>query len=36
MLGEPGETVQMLGRIGYGPRTPRTPRWPLESRMLDA
>jgi len=36
MLGEPGETVQMLGRLGYGPRAPRTPRWPLESRMLDA
>jgi hypothetical protein len=36
ILGEPGETVQMLGRLGYGPRTPRTPRWPLESRILDA
>jgi hypothetical protein len=28
-----GETVQMLGLLGYGQRTARTPRWPLESRM---
>ena len=28
-----GETVQMLGLLGYGARTPRTPRWPLETRM---
>ncbi len=28
-----GETVQMLGLLGYGVRTPRTPRWPLETRM---
>lgn len=33
MLAEPGETVQMLGRLGYGPETPRTPRWPLETRI---
>ncbi len=36
ILGNPGETVQMLGRLGYGPEAPRTPRWPLESRILDA
>jgi hypothetical protein len=36
MLGRPGETVQMLGRLGYGPEVPRTPRWPLESRIVDA
>ncbi|MBM2577591.1 twin-arginine translocation pathway signal protein [Jannaschia sp. Os4] len=30
-----GETVQMLGLLGYGARTPRTPRWPLETRMVD-
>jgi hypothetical protein len=30
-----GGTVQMLGLLGYGRRTPRTPRWPLETRMLD-
>ncbi|MBX9926146.1 MAG: twin-arginine translocation pathway signal protein [Hyphomicrobiaceae bacterium] len=31
-----GETVQMLGIMGYGLAGPRTPRWPLESRMLNA
>jgi hypothetical protein len=31
-----GETVQMLGLLGYGERTPRTPRWPLETRMRSA
>jgi hypothetical protein len=36
LLAAPGETVQMLGRIGYGPEVPRTPRWPLESRMMNA
>lgn len=36
MLAKPGETVQMLGRLGYGPETPRTPRWPLETRLRDA
>ncbi|WP_269582416.1 Acg family FMN-binding oxidoreductase [Roseibium sp. Sym1] len=35
MLAKPGETVQMLGRLGYGPKTPRTPRWPLETRILN-
>ena len=29
-----GGTVQMLGLLGYGERTPRTPRWPLESRLI--
>ncbi|MEX0921244.1 MAG: twin-arginine translocation pathway signal protein [Rhodovibrionaceae bacterium] len=33
LLAQPGETVQMLGRLGYGPRTPPTPRWPLETRI---
>ncbi|MEO1719741.1 MAG: twin-arginine translocation pathway signal protein [Pseudomonadota bacterium] len=28
-----GETIQMLGLLGYGARTSRTPRWPIESRM---
>ena len=36
MLAEPGETVQMLGRIGYGPKVGPSPRWPLERRMMDA
>ena len=36
LLAGPGETVQMLGRLGYGPGVPRTPRWPLEARMRNA
>lgn len=36
LLASPGHTVQMLGRLGYGPKVPRTPRWPLEARMLNA
>lgn len=36
LLAGPGQTVQMLGRLGYGPRTPRTPRWPLETKLLNA
>ncbi len=32
----PGGTVQMLGLLGYGERTPRTPRWPLETRLRNA
>ncbi|SHG92715.1 Acg family FMN-binding oxidoreductase [Marivita hallyeonensis] len=31
-----GGTVQMLGLLGYAPRTARTPRWPLETRMRNA
>ncbi len=33
LLAPEGETVQMLGRLGYGPRTAPTPRWPLETRI---
>ncbi|MEO1177668.1 MAG: twin-arginine translocation pathway signal protein [Pseudomonadota bacterium] len=36
VLAGPDQTVQMLGRLGYGPQTPRTPRWPLEVKRLDA
>lgn len=36
LLAAPGETVQMLGRVGYGPRVAPSPRWPLEERMLHA
>jgi hypothetical protein len=36
LLARPGETVQMLGRLGYGPKTPPSPRWPLEARLRDA
>ncbi|MEL7461472.1 MAG: twin-arginine translocation pathway signal protein [Pseudomonadota bacterium] len=31
-----GETVQMLGLLGYAPATPRTPRWTLETRLVNA
>ncbi|MEO0671586.1 MAG: twin-arginine translocation pathway signal protein, partial [Pseudomonadota bacterium] len=31
-----GETIQMLGLLGYGTRAPRTPRWSLESRIRNA
>jgi hypothetical protein len=33
MLARPGETVQMLGRLGYGPEVPPSPRWPLEAKL---
>jgi hypothetical protein len=36
MLAAPGETVQMLGRIGYAAPIGPSPRWPLESRMIGA
>jgi len=32
----PGETLQMFGRLGYGPSAPRTPRWPVDTRILGA
>lgn len=35
-LAAPGETLQMLGRVGYGPMTAETPRWALEHRLRDA
>ncbi len=35
MLAEPGHTVQMLGRLGYGPTVDKSPRWPLETRVID-
>jgi hypothetical protein len=31
-----GGTVQMLCRLGYGPRIGATPRWPLEAKLLNA
>ena len=34
MLAEPGETVQMLGRLGHGPDAPVSPRWPVEAKMI--
>lgn len=36
MLAKPGERVQMLGRLGYGPAIAPSPRWPLETRILNA
>lgn len=36
LLGKPGETVQMLGRLGYGPDVPPAPRWPLEAKLVNA
>lgn len=35
LLAKNGETVQMLGRLGYGPMIPKTPRWPLETRIVN-
>ena len=34
LLAPGGGTVQMLGRVGHGPRVPRTPRWPLEAKLI--
>lgn len=34
LLAKNGETVQMLGRLGYGPVIPKTPRWPLEKSII--
>ncbi|MCR9137607.1 MAG: twin-arginine translocation pathway signal protein [Alphaproteobacteria bacterium] len=34
MLAKDGETVQMLGRLGFGPTVDRSPRWPLETRII--
>ena len=36
LLAPQGHTVQMLGRVGYGPTIPRTPRWPLEAKLIRA
>ena len=34
ILAPEGGTVQMLGRLGYGPRAPKTPRWPLQHNLI--
>ncbi len=36
LLAVPGQTVQMLGRLGYGPAVAASPRWPLEAKLLNA
>lgn len=28
-------TVQMLGRLGYGPRVSASPRWPLQAKLVN-
>lgn len=33
MLAPEGGTVQMLGRLGYGPDVRQSPRWPLEAKV---
>jgi hypothetical protein len=32
----PGQAVQMLARLGYGPGVGPSPRWPLATRILEA
>lgn len=36
LLAPDGGTVQMLCRLGYGPRAAPSPRWPLERKVLQA
>ena len=36
LLAPEGGTVQMLGRLGYGPEISPTPRWPLEAKLMHA
>ncbi len=33
LLAGRGEIVQMLARLGHGPKVPRTPRWPLAAKL---
>lgn len=32
-LAQPGETIQMLGRLGYAAPAPQTPRWSLDDKI---
>jgi hypothetical protein len=34
LLAVEGETVQMLGRLGYAEAQPRTPRWTLNAKLI--
>lgn len=36
LVAAPGETVQMLGRVGYAKPVERSPRWPLASHLEKA
>ena len=29
-----GETIQMFGRLGYGPRVSPSPRWRIEEKLI--
>ena len=29
-----GETIQMFGRLGYGPRVLQSPRWQVEKKLI--
>ena len=29
-----GDTIQMFGRLSYGPRVPRSPRWHVEKKLI--
>ncbi len=35
LLAKPGHTIQMLGRIGYGPQVEHAPRWSLDARIMN-
>ncbi|MBD5771472.1 Acg family FMN-binding oxidoreductase [Marinomonas colpomeniae] len=35
LLAQPGHTVQMFARLGFGPSISRTPRWPLEAKIIN-
>jgi hypothetical protein len=32
-MAQPGETIQMLGRLGYAAPAPQTPRWSLDDKI---
>jgi hypothetical protein len=34
LLASDGETVQMLGRLGYAAPVEASPRWPLEAKIM--
>lgn len=34
MLAPEGGTLQMLGRLGYGPKVAQSPRWPLNAKIV--
>ncbi len=33
-LAQPNQTIQMLGRVGYGKAPTPAPRWPLEAKLI--